>query len=111
MTPRELLEACDAIDDDCDCSGGAVAELTDYVRSTVRLDDDEPPTPEWCEQSGAVKEGSRLYAFDTIQIRFDTPRGIEWHHSGGRLKDNPTRRDVRRLAEIVGVKLKEDSHG
>lgn len=122
MTPRELLEACEFMETSWDksLSRASVAHdmrlVLNHVRATIHADDGTPPTPEWCEavtlgvgrgENGAwCAFGNTPDTFRAMSIWADSS-GVRLCAGETTVKLDPTRRDVRRLAEIVGVKLKE----
>lgn len=69
--------------------------------ATYRPDDDEPATAEWVEEhAGRGPYGMRLF------MSYDRSLWIESSEETF-LCDNPTRRDVRELARILRIEMKE----
>lgn len=93
--------------------------LADYALSTVREDDDELVTWEWCEAVGlsdssiTFRSQKRYEICRSVRIVFNACVGgwapAELWVGGGEVHvvKNPTRGQVRRLCEALGIDLKD----
>lgn len=108
-------------------ASGALATVGNYILSTIRPDDEEPITAEWLISAGGKEypcgvdflmstsdcgEYKTTLFINTISYALGQTT-IEYHwrdnfQYGVVLPDTKTRHDFRRLAESLGVTLKEN---
>lgn len=79
--------------------------LTDYILATVKLDDDEPITPEWLSQVGETNQHGAIFFGEYLHISEGS-----WSVGHCQLHDMmtpDTRGDLRALCRMVKHELPE----
>jgi len=89
----------------------AVAILARHVQ---RMYDDTPVDEVWLLSVGASRQFHSL-PIDAVELKFSSlpvavwilPEAVWMYLEGKGIKENPTRGDVRRLCEALGIELRE----
>ncbi len=111
MNAKELRTAAEILLEDCDTIGVTplqqLRRLAEHILATVKEDDDEPITEEWIEKEYLQTFPTK---FPDIQIKVDEDGDIILIDEGILDQvvffcwaDEPTRGQLRRLLEALGV--------
>lgn len=77
------------------------------ARHVQRMYDETPVDEAWLLSVGARRQYYSLF-IGAVELDFSSLPAAVWMYVGGKgIKKNPTRGDVRRLCEALGIKLRE----